>query len=354
MGMGYAGYVKFDPAGSPVVLLTTGTGLNLVVEPIFSGSVWGAGWYNAVTAAHYADAAIRYEGDINFEVTGDDDAWDFLGNWVVNERAYAKSLEMSPDGTRVYSYTVSAPRGGAWNTRMSFNTAPGSFVTATAGVQALERTEAIILAGPAGGPYIDNKTGIIATACADLALTNPLNPSGNNVDPIPFWRTQAQLLTGVYSAPFSGGAVPQANTETMEWGTEVSQNTVILYTCNGSRLASALLMGAAEATGSVSLYNPAGVYDPIFGPAGTGTLTSPYLYAENTWFRVTIPRNAPATSIYIEMPAVVVNSDAYDIAGQSDVSRRTFNIRGLGGRCNGAVTLPSWIMSDSAGTFTPP
>jgi hypothetical protein len=360
MYQGFARIYKSGPATDPLVLLTTGASVNLVLEPIWSSSVWGAGWYNAVTAAHYADAAIRFEGDINFELSGSDDIWDFIGNWCVNERAYPKSLDISSDGTRVYGYQTSGAylaafdREGAWNTRLSLTTTAGSFVTATAGVQALNRVETIIPSGPAGGPYIGNKTGVIATDCTELAVTNPLNPGGNNVDPIPFWRTQAQLLTGTYTAPFSGGAVPQAGCEAMEWSTELAQNTVILYTCNGSRLATALLMGAAEATGTVVLYNDAGVFDPILGPAGTGTLTSPYLYAENTWFRVTIPRGGAAATIYIEIPAVVISADAYDIAGQSDVTRRSFTMRGLGGRCNSLVTLPSFIMSDSGGLFVAP
>jgi hypothetical protein len=127
---------------------------------------------------------------------------------------------------------------------------------------------------------------------------------------------------------------------------------VVVYTCNGNRLPTALLQGPAEATGSVTLYNECGVFDPILGPAHTGTLTSPYLYAENTWFRVTIPNGSNNT--YIEMPAVVVDSDDYSIPGQSDPSYRTFGLRGLGGRCEGTTTLPSLILSDNGGAFVSP
>jgi len=71
MGMGYQGFAKFyntGPAGTPIVILTTGASVNLVLEPIYSTSVWGAGWWNAASTAHYADNAIRYEGNIDFEL----------------------------------------------------------------------------------------------------------------------------------------------------------------------------------------------------------------------------------------------------------------------------------------------
>jgi len=332
------------------------------LEPIFSGSVWGAGWYNAATSAHYADSAIRFEGSIDFEVQGSDDIWDLLGDWIINSRAYPRSMDISPDGTRMYSYHTTGAYdanfdlNGMWNTSAAFSTSPGSFVTCSAGAIALDREET----DPAGGQsystysYINNKQGVVADDCTELADTNPLNPGGNNVDPIPFWRTDAQLLTGTYSAPFAGGTVPQSGLETVEWSAEVTHNHMVLYTCNGNRLATALLQGAMDATGSVTLYHEDGVFDPILGPTHTGTLTSPYLYAENTWFRVTIPRGGAGSTIYIELPAVVVESDDYSIPGQSDVSFRTFSIRGLGGRCKSAVTLPPFIMSDSSGAFVDP
>jgi hypothetical protein len=56
MGMGYQGFVKFytqgPAAGTEIVILTTGASVNLVLEPIYSTAVWGAGWYNAADTAH--------------------------------------------------------------------------------------------------------------------------------------------------------------------------------------------------------------------------------------------------------------------------------------------------------------
>jgi hypothetical protein len=107
-----------------------------------------------------------------------------------------------------------------------------------------------------------------------------------------------------------------------------------------------------EATGSVTLYNPAGVFDPILGPDHSGTITTPYLYAENTWFVAEITR--PSGSVYICLPAVLVNSDDYGIPGQSDVVNRTFGMAGLGGRCNGTLVMPPCILSNSGGAFEAP
>ena len=361
----YQGFVKFytsGPNAGAQVALATGASVNLVLEPIYSSSVWGAGWYNAATSAHYADAAIRYEGtvDIELQLGANGGLWDFIEQWVGSERAYSRSLDISPDGARVYQYRTTGAYGanydlnGAWNTSCGLSTSEGSFVTASLGVVALNRSEV----DPAGGTnyssysYINQKTGVIAGDCGVLSSTNPLNPSGNNVDPIPFWRTNAQLLRGTYATPFTGGSLPQTGTQTVEWNIDISQNNVILYTCSGSRLPTAFLQGPMDVSGSTILYNPAGVFDPILGPSNSGTLTTPYLYAQNTWFRITIAHQSG--SVYIEVPAAVVESDDYSITGQDAVTNRTFSVKGLGGRCYGSVTLPPCIISDSAGAFVAP
>jgi hypothetical protein len=370
MGMGYQGFVKIyseGPAtGTTTVVLATGASVNLVLEPIYSTSVWGAGWYNAATSAHYADNAIRYEGNVDFELQEGASGvlWNFMANWIVSERAYPRSLDISPDGARVYLYRTTGAYGanydlnGAYNTSAGFSTSEGSFVTVSAGVVALDRTEQ----DPAGGTtysdysYINQKQGVVAGSCsAILANTNPLNPDGNNVDPIPYWRTDAQLLKGTYGSAFdSSGNPPQVGLETVEWSLDVTQNHVILYTCNGSRLPTALLQGPMDVTGTAVEYNENGVFDPILGPSGTGSLTAPYLYAQNTWFRIAI--NNGSNDMFLECPAVVVESDDYSIAGQDAVTNRSFSIKGLGGRCNGggAVTLPPFVMSDNSGAFIAP
>jgi hypothetical protein len=369
MGMGYQGFVKMytgGPAAGPVVILATGASVNLVLEPIYSTAVWGAGWYNAADSAHYADNAVRFEGSVDFELQGSDDIWDLLGDWIVNERAYPRSMDISPDGGRVYQYRTTGAYdanydlNGMWNTSAGFSTSEGSFVTVSAGAIALNRAET----DPGGGTsfsdysYILQKTGVVAGDCTTLGATNPLNPSGNNVDPIPYWRTNAQLYRKTYAGPFDvdGAALPQTGLETVEWSVDVTQNQVVLYTANGNRLPTALLQGPMSVSGSVVLYNENTVFDPIFGPDGSGSLTDPYMVAEDTYFLVEIQRAVGAT-IYMEVPAVVIESDDYGIPGQDAITNRTFSIKGLGGRCNSntpTVTMPPFLMSDSTGAFVAP
>ena len=366
MGMGYQGFVKMygtGPASDPIVILTTGASVNIVLEPIYSNAVWGAGWYNAADTAHYADNAVRYEGSIDFELQGSNTVWDLMADWIVNERAYPRSIDISPDGGRVYQYRttgvydVNYDLNGMWNTSASFSTSADSFVTVSAGAIALNRAEADPLGGTnfSDFSYINQKTGVVAGDCSVLALTNPLNPSGGNVDPIPYWRTNAQLYRdAVYPGPFVAGTLPQTGLETVEWSADVTHNHVVLYTANGNRLPTALLQGPMSVSGSVVLYNADTVFDPIFGPAANGTLTNPYMVAENTFFLVEIQRNV-GFPLYIEIPAVVIESDDYGISGQDAVTNRTFSLKGMGGRCNGTVTMPPFIMSNAVtGGFTAP
>lgn len=371
MGMGYQGYAKFYGTGpavanSAMVVLATGASVNLVLEPIFSTAVWGAGWYNAADAAHYADNALRYEGNIDVELQMGANGmfWEYLASFIIASRAYPRSLEISPDGAHVYKYLTSGVYNanydnyGCWCRSANFSTSEGSFVTCSLGVVAIFRTES----DPIGGAnysnysYILQKTGVVAGDCTNLANTNPLNPAGGNVDPIPYWKTNAQLCVGTYNGPFGStvGKLPQTGLETVEWSIDITNNEKVLYTCSGSRLPRAVLMGPMAVSGNVTLYNPLGVFDPIIGPNGTGTLTAPYAYAENTWFQIGIqkPVATPGT-VYIEVPAAVIESDDYSITGADSVTNRSFSIKGLGGRCGTAgastTTLPPCIISDFDG-----
>ena len=350
-----------------MVVLATGASVNLVLEPIYSSAVWGAGWYNAAEAAHYADAALRYEGNIDLELQmgASGKFWDFLSKFIIASRAYPRSLEISPDGAHVYrymatNYDTTYDNKGAWCTSANFSTSEGAFVTCSLGVVAIYRTES----DPTGSganfsnyTYIKQSQGVVASKCSDLAITNPLNPLGGNVDPIPFWKTNAQLSCDNYAdeyTPFDTPVLPQEGLETVDWSIDISNNQKILYTCSGDRLPRAVLMGPMSVDGNVTLYNQAGVFDPILGPAGTGTLEAPYLYAEKTKFRIAIQKPAGAGNVYIEMPAVVVASDDYSIQGADSVTNRAFSLKGLGGRCSNDITLPPCIISSYAGALVGP
>ena len=161
--------------------------------------------------------------------------------------------------------------------------------------------------------------------------------------------------------------IDHSTVSTLEWSISLANNTIILYTCNGDREATAVLQGAITATANATFYNDGGVYDPILGPAdGTYSLTNPYLFARNSQFIVQIDRGAAfgggassGGNLFIEIPAPVVESDDYGIKGQSEVTNRAFSMKGLGGRgCESSpgVTeiLPPMIMSNSGGSYNGP
>jgi hypothetical protein len=81
MGLGYSGFMRLGGENG-TVMLTTGGGLNLVLEPIYSNAVWGAGWYNA-SSGHYADGALRYEGSVDAEMQATTTIWNFIRDWAI-------------------------------------------------------------------------------------------------------------------------------------------------------------------------------------------------------------------------------------------------------------------------------
>ncbi len=418
MGMGYQGYAKFytDPRGGndastkkAVVVLTTGASVNLVLEPIYSSGVWGAGWYNAADAAHYADNAIRYEGNIETELqVGTMGAyWNLIQDFAIAHRAYPKSLEISPDGAHVYKYLIRATDGegnpltindpetydrdakdythGAYCTSINFQTSAGSVVTSSVGIVAIYRTETNPDdEEPSASPniyenfsYIKQARGVVAGNVEEVRTLSPLNPNATNVNPIPYWKTNARLYTtrGDQEANYpngpdtlamlfaSGGTygatdgmkdfLPQTGIETVEWNVDVSNNQQILYTCCGTRLPRAVLMGPMSVSGAVTQYHPEGVFDPVLGPTGTYSIDNQYMTAQHTWFNAQITADNDSV-VNICVPAAVVESDDYSIQSADSVTNRAFNIKGLGGRCVtstdlGEFALPPCIMSRYTG-----
>lgn len=354
MPMGYQGYAKLTPSvgETPILLLTSGASVNMTIQPIMSSAVWGAGWYNAAQTTHYADGGLTYEGSIEIDLQATQTTWNALRDWAIEYRAYSKTLEICPDGVKTYTFTSNQDQtdsttydnSGAWCTSLSFSTSEGSFVTSSVGVIALDRT----LGNTGQEDYISNRTGV--TSAAEMTALNPLNPDGSNTSPIPFWQTNAELLydaAGTY--PMTNP--PQTNLETVDWSVDVGNNHVLLYTCSGSREATALLMGPITASGNVTLYHPETVFDPIFGDtefgvADIGTEESPFLTAETTMFKVTIGRGT-ATDTTIILPAVMVNSDDYGLKDAGSITNRAFGLEGLGGRVSSGNILPPCVMSSA-------
>jgi hypothetical protein len=196
---------------------------------------------------------------------------------------------------------------------------------------------------------------------------NPLNPGGRNVDPIPYWRTEAflKLYDGsVWNRCAIGPVGNQIDTETIEWSIDLANNTLILYTARGVRAASAVLQGAIDATGSVTLYNPYGVFDPIYGAPGLNSNGTAWVAGNPTPFSLSAPCffaavtefviNITGANVAIVVPAVVLETDDYSIKGQNEVTSRTFNIKGLGGRFWNSTGIPSGaIPLDSSVSYAP-
>jgi hypothetical protein len=376
-------------------LLTSSSSINMALEPIYSTSVWGAGWYNAASTVNYADNVVRFEGGIDFELQASRNAWNLIRDWAIESRGYSRAARITPDGSWIYNYTTAAGaypqdptnpdtytaaatmRKGLWSSGLSMNTSVGNFVTCTMNCMALER----YVFGPGDpaaflGTIVDpnltavTEPGGVSYILDKFGLQNPnkpLNPGGLNYDPIPYWRTEAyvKLYDGAAWNRVKIGPVGlEVDTETVEWSADLNNNTMILFTCRGVRGASAMLQGPIDATGSVTLYNVFGVFDPIFGAPGVNsngtvwtpgapspfTPETPCFYAAITEFLV----NITGAGVQIVLPAIVLESDDYGVRAQGDVTNRVFGIKALGGRYWNGVGIPAdAIPLDAAVTYSP-
>jgi len=370
-------------ATNPALLLATGASVNQVITPLYSNSVWGAGWYNAGDAAHYADSMINYEGGVDFDLSVGTSGyiWDYLEGWNCSARAYPRSMDISPDGVQVFQYrTTGAYKAnydtkGIWCQDLSFNASPDSLITCSATALALDRDirDPDNLQVYTDFAYISNIGGVMlypsdpAVPTTDFfANTNPLNPDSANTDPLPFWRSDAQILYIDGSAayvPFDWYAATgtpsqvQSGIEAVDWSISDANNLIMLKTCSGSYTPSAVLCGPKTTSANVTMYHEESPFDPVFGPLPDGTydLDNRYVDAYDFKFTVRIQTGA-ATYVYLEMPAITIESDAYDIPGQDAIVNRSYSLKGLAGRYYsvGTYYLPPLLMSDSAGAIVAP
>lgn len=343
-------------------------------------------------SAHYADSALRYEGNIDIELQASQGIWNAIRDWAIEQRAWPRSLDISPDGQSLYHYWVGTlsdlntpttltpnPYGpgvgshfdvnsncGAWVQSMNFNTSQGSFVLSSINVIAIYRIITYPALDPLLLPYINQRTGYIGSTPPAIRGLNPLNPGQTNTNPIPFWKTNARLYDITPGAgntsnwtPGNWGGVGtptpwQAGTEATDWGIDLTNNTQPLYTCSGVRYPTAILMGPIEATGNATLFHTDGVFDPVFPPTGYLPRT-----AENSAFRIQITTSGPPpaiqTYVNIDLPAVVVETDDFSLKGQSEVTTRTYNFKGMGGRtANNDGSLPPPSLVPGVDTLYPP
>jgi len=305
MPIGYLGFVKLVDQ----FLLTNSTGLNRQVNPLQSTGVWGAGWFNAATTTNYADSQQHFEGPLDFDLQGESALWNRVRDWVIEERACAQTVQMSPNGIVVYDYTVDPldPRTGVWASNAAFTIDSEALVTLSVTGIALKREETI--SGQTFKAGLKTNVGI---------PTKPLNPTVRNRNPIPGWNTAAAVTWPNAPAFWSDpgelqGMVLQTANFTQ------NNNTQIVRGATGDTNPVAVIQGTITVDGSMSLWRDGGIPDP-YVPDGNFTAASSSVNFELG--------GLPALAF--RLPFVLLTSDAHDVQGQNTITQRTFGIAGLG------------------------
>jgi hypothetical protein len=185
-----------------------------------------------------------------------------------------------------------------------------------------------------GMGYFNNEQGYLdGTHISEFTATQPLNPPGGsglplNTSPVPFWKTTASVT--VDGAVVAG---PTTNVQVMAWNANLANNTQVVKTCSGERKAMCVVVGPMAVDGSVTLYAPGGVWDPV--------LTHP-IVAYHSSFNVNILGDG--STYTLALPAIMLQGDDYSLNVGAPVSR-TFNLKGLGGKVSGGTRLPPMYMS---------
>jgi hypothetical protein len=342
MAVGYSGFAQFDDNGTKVTLLTTSSSINTNPNPIMSQAALGYGWANAPDTSHYAEGVLVYQGGIGFDFQAIDDVWGFLRDFAIYKRAFPKSLLYSPDGTRIYNYQATVGEAlndesspddftGAWCESFGLSTSADQLVTANMNVIALTRTET-----DNGTGYFDNPNGYLEGAnIGQFTNTQPLNPIGGddlalNTSPVPFWKTTAKLTIG--GEEQAGGT---SSVQIMGWNINLSNNTQVIKTCSGQRKAMCVVCGPMAVDGSINLYAPGGVWDPVSPLISTGY--NPII-AYNSQMSIDILGDGKTYTA--ALPAIMLQGDDYPLNVGAPVSR-TFNLKGLGGKVGGTYGTAS-------------
>lgn len=304
MSLGYLGYLKIEDK----YLLANSTGLNRQVNPLISQGVWGAGWYNAAMETSYADSQQSFEGAVQFELQGDPDLWTLVSDWLINERVYAKSIEISPNGIQRYKYTKETNdcRSGVWMKSASFNIDSGSLITVNSNLMALKRAEEIT-----GTTYKNLRVG-------PGRPTSPLNPAPHNRNPLPGWAAKAEI--GWPGAPAFWSDTNCAGLVMTTASVTVENNTQIIRGCTGDPNPVAVLQGAMQVSGSITLWRDGPIPDP-YGQPGT-----PFT-ASDAYLNISLGSVNP---LGFEIAHLLLTSDAHDVQGQNTPSTRVFGFSGLG------------------------
>jgi len=297
--MGYMGYVRF---GETLVLATSAS-ITENSGQIISGSTRGAGWYHAGNH-HYALDTIKYEGDINIELIPS--VWNFLKEWIVQERTKSKSVLISPDGLNTYQFTGGGTGeigslSGLWATSANFGTSEGDIISCSIGVLGVKRDY-----NQDKDSYLENSKGL---DCGEVSM------NFENTTPYPFWKSLASITS-------KGSSPLDETTEFTEWSIGCTNNPTLVYACTGERGPLALVMGEMEATGSVVAFDMSGVNG---------------MYSDNmkdARFEVIIDGEKS-----LSLPSIIIESDGNDLAGNDSMITRAFSFKGLAG-----PSLPPFLM----------
>jgi len=192
---------------------------------------------------------------------------------------------------------------------------PEALVRASATAIAIKRTETF-----GDLQYFDNVTGVGTPV-------DPLNPAPRNLNPVPGWNAEAAFVTdGVrWEDKPEFGYESDFPMEMLNFNVDITNNTVIVRTCNGKRVPSAVLQGTINTTGSTTLYREGGIKDPVKLLADGFTEAPDYVFAEDTFLGINI-----GNTLFVKVPFVLLSSSDYGVQGQNELSSRTFGFQGLG------------------------
>jgi len=256
---------------------------------------------------------MHFEGGLNFELQSETAIWNGLRDWLIEERACAKDVTLSPNGVVVYDYLVDVadPRTGVWLSQAGFTIDNNALITIAATGMALKRTET--------ENSLDFKTGLKTNIGLPV---KPLNPTPRNRNPIPGWNAEAAVTwpnaPTFWSDPTAlrGMVLQQANFT-------VNNNTQIIRGCTADPNPVAVIQGTMSVEGNMNLWRDGPIGDP-YEPTGNFT-------ALNASVIFTL---GGGSGLVFRLANVLLTSDAYDITGQNTPVTRNFGMAGLGDGVN--------------------
>lgn len=207
MALGYEGYIK---VGGQYAL---GTGTSVPRAQVRLDSSSGFGGEIKTPISDIGIGAPRtYDweqnnGSVSFELYRD--FWTtVIYPWIFDRQTNKQIYFVSRNGNiQQFDYAF-------WNS-ISISASENSVVDGSIGFNTIERTNYTYGVQGLQG-YIENKDGY-GLFCPPATFPSPLNPSGTNRNPLPYWKTRFEILSVVI--PF------------INWSLDFSQDIVEFFTC---------------------------------------------------------------------------------------------------------------------------